>query len=459
MDLISCQAQTETLAAGATVVVSAVKETTPRLAVVPFEVMSTDPDDEYLASGLVEDLIVDLTRLKELYVPSRAEVAPYAERKVPPRTLARELGVDYLLLGSVRRNGNRARISAHLVRAGDGHTVWADRFDRTLEDMFAIQEEISREIVSALQVALRPGESEILKRVPTTNTEAYKLYLRSLELLDNNRESNLRAERLLKDALELDPDFALAHAALGRCYALRPMRWWGGLEMIEPAKQCIAKALELDPDLPDAVHVDLLVKILTAPEELVPAIESVIAISPDAVPALVWAGWGYLTMDRPKDAIPILEKLPDRYMAVSFLANAYEMLGRDSDAERMDQRLRELTVKDIERDPEAVHQRSLLAGSLARAGETKAAIHQAERAVALDPQDGRARYNAACAYSILGRPEKAIEHLKQAIENLPSVGSIAWLKHDPDLEAVRHHPAYEELLRIGMTGTDAKPNP
>ncbi|TMQ53533.1 MAG: hypothetical protein E6K72_08340 [Candidatus Eisenbacteria bacterium] len=156
----------------------------PRLAVLPFEVMSADSDDAYLAAGLAEDLIVDLTRLGGLTVASRAEVAPYRDRAVPPRTLARELAADYVLLGSVRRAGNRARISTQLVRASDGHALWADRFDRTLEDLFDVQAEVSKRIVEALHLALKPGEREMLDRAPTRSAEAYRFYLRAREIME-----------------------------------------------------------------------------------------------------------------------------------------------------------------------------------------------------------------------------------------------------------------------------------
>ena len=150
---------------------------TPRVAVLYFDVLSASPDDAFVAAGLAEDLIVDLTRLEGVTVASRADVQAFRDRAVPPRTLARELGVDYVVQGSVRRAGQRARISAQLVRASDGHTMWAERFDRTLEDLFEVQAEVSSCIVQALQVALKPGEREMLDKVPTRSREAYAHYL------------------------------------------------------------------------------------------------------------------------------------------------------------------------------------------------------------------------------------------------------------------------------------------
>ena len=195
--------------------VPAASRPAPRLAVLYFEVLSAEPDDAFLAEGLTEDLIVDLARVEGLRVAARGEVRPFRGRDLPPRTLARELNVDYILQGSVRRAGQRARISAQLVRAADGHASWAERFDRSLEDLFEVQAEVSRRIVEALQVSLRPAERALLDRAPTRNREAYALYLRGRGLLDESRkDANARAEQCLREAVTLDPNFALAHAEL-----------------------------------------------------------------------------------------------------------------------------------------------------------------------------------------------------------------------------------------------------
>ena len=461
VDLDTCLARQATRDAPTEVGPTALAEqAVPRLAVIPFEVMSTEPEDTYLASGLVEDLIVDFTRLQRVHVPTRTEVAPYADRSVPPRTMARELGVEYVLLGSVRRHAQRARISASLVRASDGHTIWADRFDRSIEDIFALQEEVSREIVSALRVALHPEEREILRHAPARDPEAYTLYLKARDLMDRNRESNLRAERLLEDAIRLDPDFALAHAALAHCYILRPARWWAGLEMIPLAERTVQRALELDPDLPDALHVDLIRAVYSAePGQILPAIERVLAVTPEDENALAWAAWGYLTLKRPEDARALVDHVRGNYQAMLWRHASYLMLEDEEGARRARREFQELLVRRIQRDPEAIHERSLLAGVLARQGRAEAAIAQAERAVALDPKDARAHYNAACAFSILGRADEALEHLRQALSGLDSLVA-EWPKSDPDLELVRRHPGWAELFSKaadrGSGGTGAQ---
>jgi non-specific serine/threonine protein kinase len=421
----------------------------PRLAVLPFEMLSADADDRFLAAGLLEDLIIDFTRVGGLEVASRADVVSFTDPSVPPRTIARRLNVDYVLLGSVRRAGNRGRISAQLVRA-DGHTLWADRFDRTLDDLFDVQAEISKKIVSALQIALKPGESDMLTRAPTKVPEAYTLYLKARELIETTPDDNERAGRLLKQALALDPDFALAHAALGWCYAYRGVKWWAGVEVAEEAMACARRALDLEPLLPEAYNVELLARRLQGDAEgVLRAIDKVLSVSPEDAQTLEAAAWSYMALGKPEQALPILEKAIAKYehnvAFSSLLLNCYEMLGRDEDALRVIRRDADMNLALLERDPGNATARSRLAVALAKLGESEEAIRQVDRADALAPDDGRVHYNLACTYAKLGRPDDAVAQLKQAVKNLPSHLSD-WPTRDPDLESLHGHPEFKRLF-------------
>src|SRR5262245_54288340 len=281
----------------------------PSLAVLPFEVMSADADDAYLAAGLAEDLVVDLTRLGELRVSTRAETAVYRDRAVPPRTVARELGVDYVLIGSVRRAGNRARISTQLVRAADGHALWAERFDRTLDDLFEVQAEVSKRIVQALQIELKPDEREMLDRAPTRSAEAYRLYLKAREIMDVGRAENMQAEELLKRALALDPDFAQGLAALGEAYGRRAMRWWGGIENADRAKPLAEQALAREPGLIEAQLVLAMVHRLRGEvPELLDVLGRIEQFAPDHSELAEWAAWSYMASGQPERARVMLER-------------------------------------------------------------------------------------------------------------------------------------------------------
>src|SRR6266436_1888669 len=333
------------------------KPTIPCVAVLYFEVLGSSPEDAFLAAGLTDDLIVDLTRLGGLHVASREDVRVYRDRAVPPRTLGRELNVDYILLGSVRRAGNRIRVAAQLVRASDGQVFWTDRLDRTLEDLFGLQTEVSHRIVEALQVALQPGEREMLERIPSKSTEAYTLYLKARELLDNGTsEANRRAEPMLRLAIELDPEFALGHAALGECYAVRSLKWWGGPEVIEPALACARRALELEPDLLDAHLARAIALRVREDPEALEALDQVIRLDPDHADALTWAAFVYMTLGKPERAAPILERVlerhPRHYRAAGYLVGAYEMLGRADERLRSLQRSMDACVEELRRNPD-----------------------------------------------------------------------------------------------------------
>ena len=425
----------------------------PRLAVLPFEVMSADPDDAFLAGGLAEDLIVDLTRLGGLTVASRAEVAPYRDRAVPPRTLARELSADYVLLGSVRRAGNRARISTQLVRASDGNTLWADRFDRTLEDLFDVQAEVSKRIVEALHLALKPGEREMLDRAPTRSAEAYRFYLRAREIMDQSREENLRAEALLKQALELDPDFALGLASLGETYVRRPMHWWAGRELADRALPFAERALELEPNLLEALLARAMVhRIRGEAPQLLAVLERIASLDPDHPEAVEWSAWSYMSLGQPERALGMLERQmavhPERHRSLSWLEQCYDMLGRPEDARRVGQLALEKLIEVVRQRPDDVYPRSLLATRLVQAGEREAGIRQAERTIEMAPHDGRIRYNAACAFARAGMPERAILELKEGIREIPTYLSD-WPRRDPDLASLHDHPEFIRMFGAG----------
>jgi TolB-like protein/tRNA A-37 threonylcarbamoyl transferase component Bud32 len=441
-DLESCEACRAAPEKAAT----SARRASPRLAALPFDVMSNEPDDEFLANGLVEDLIVDITRLGGLQVTSRAEIQPYKDRAVPPRTLARELGADYVLLGSVRRAGNRARISTQLVRASDGHTVWAERFDRTLDDLFEVQAEVAKRIVEALRVALQPGELEMLDRPPTRSPEAYGFYLKAVALTDRSHEDNRRAEELLLRAIELDPDFALAHATLGMCLARRAMRWWAGPDVADLAMPRALKALELEPDLFEGLIARAMVhRLKDEHAELLDVLERVTAMNPDHPDGMLWTAWSYMSLGKPEAAVPVLERMaerhPDDFLVLSYLAGCHEMMGNSEALQRTRQRALECEIEYVRRHPDEVLARVFLGISLVRDGQIAAGLEQAERAIRMAPDDGRIRYNAACAFARAGMADRAFHELREGTRRLPSFTSD-WPLRDPDLVSLRDHPEF-----------------
>jgi adenylate cyclase len=423
----------------------------PRLAVLYFEVLSSEPDDQFLAAGLTEDLIVDLARVPGLTVSARGEVLPYRERGLPPRTVARELGVSFVVQGSVRRAGVRGRISAQLVRAADGHAIWAERFDRTLEDLFDVQAEVSKSIVGALEITLRPAERAILDRAPTQDREAYAFYLRGRTHDDDRRRaSSRRAEECFRQAVTLDPGFALAHAALAQCLAQRCLAWWAESSDREQAAQHARRALDLDPQLPEA-HMALGMAHRAAgnPAAALAEVKAAQMMDSNSPEIIIWIGRSYMAIGQPEEAIPILERgldaHPRDYKVISTYADCSDMLGRKDVVAKMLVRLREVLMEVLERQPDDTFGRSVLGIALAQAGDHAAGVGQTERALAEDHEDWRVLYGAACTFAYAGLRERAMEQLRRMVGSYPGY-QREWAWRDPDLAPLRDLSEFVELF-------------
>ncbi len=423
------------------------KRSLPSVVVLPFEVMSPDSADGYLASGLAEDLIVDLARVKGLRVAPRDEAAAYRDRAVPARTLARELGVDYVLSGSVRRAGQRARISAQLVRASDGHTLWAERFDRTLDDLFEVQAEVAKQIVTALQVAVSPKEQALLEKVPTKSREAYELFLQARALMNSMyKEANTQAGQLLRAAVDLDPQFTQAIAALAECHAHRVLAWWGSTDDVSMARELAERALALEPDLVEA-RFALATAYRYAGDHAreLPELERILALEPEHQTANEFVGWSYMARGEPGKGLPVLERitaLPTaRYNAWSFLAMCYEMLHRDAESKRAEERLFEELLEELRKRPDNVHARSLLGQRLIHRGDRAGGIAQVEMCLRIAPDDNRVLYNGACTMAVAGERQRAMELLHEAARRVPGY-MRDWPRQDPDLVSLRDDPEF-----------------
>jgi tetratricopeptide (TPR) repeat protein len=291
----------------------------------------------------------------------------------------------------------------------------------------------------------------MLDRAPTRDAEAYALFLEARPLLDTRqRGPNLRAEELLTRAIARDPAFALAHAALGECYAQRALSWWAGLEAADLAAPRARRALDLEPDLLEAHLVVAMIHRLRGEADQLPgALERVLAMDPENAQAQEWIGWSYMALGQPEKALGILERLcvrhPERTGSASFLLNCYDMLHRTADLERWRAVCRERFIEAVRRDPDNAYYRSLLAGALIQGGEREAGIEQAERAAAQALDDGRVHYNVACAFAGAGLPERAIAELKEGIRNVPTYVAD-WPRRDPDLASLHDHPEFVRLF-------------
>ena len=225
----------------------------PSIAVLPFQNMSGDAEQEYFADGITEDLITDLSKVSGLFVIARNSSFVYKGRSAKVQDIGRDLGVRFVLEGSVRKAGNRVRITAQLIDAGnDGH-LWAERFDRDLTDIFSTQDEVVEKIVGALAITLTPGEEQRLRRRGTDNLEAYETWLRARELLGGGtRESVVQARAMYHRAIAMDPTFPMPHAGLALAGIMDYLNDWAAdpAAALDDAEKCARRALELGPQEP-----------------------------------------------------------------------------------------------------------------------------------------------------------------------------------------------------------------
>jgi len=230
----------------------------PSIAVMPFTNMSGDPEQEYFSDGLTDDLITDLSRLSQLFVIARNSTFTYKGKAVKAQEVSKELGVRYILEGSVQKTDKQVRINAQLVDATTGHHLWAERYDRTLQDIFTLQDEIVQKIVTTLKLQLTLWEQGILVRKRTDNVDAYDLYLRGLaSFFRFTKAACIQAQQLFEQAIELDPQYAEAYASLGGIHQMAGFFQWhqDPHQDLEQAFTLAQQAVALDDSLPVAHEV------------------------------------------------------------------------------------------------------------------------------------------------------------------------------------------------------------
>jgi adenylate cyclase len=358
----------------------------PSIAVLPFQNMSGDQDQEYFCDGMVEDIITGLSRIKWLFVIARNSSFIYKGRAVDVKQVGRELGVRYVLEGSVRKGGNRVRISGQLIEAESGQHVWAERYDRSLDDIFALQDEITLNVVGAIEPSLRQAEIERVKRGRPENLGAYDLLLRALPDVYAAMPNDAgRALQLLDRALELEPDYALAHGYASWCHEIRFVRAGQKPEDRDAAIRHAYAAIAHGPDDANALALAAftLANIVDDMPAARKAFEQAVAISPSCFLALGFGAAAFGWKAEAERAVEWGERglriSPfDRllYVAAHGIALGNFLLGRNNEAAEAAQRA-------IQSKPEFSLSHVLLAAALAQAGRREEAKAAAARALAL----------------------------------------------------------------------------
>jgi len=420
------------------------------VAVLYFENLSGSKDDEYFRDGMTEDIITELSKIKELQVFPRAAVLAYRDKPVTGPQVGRELNAACVLSGSLRRAGNRLRITAQLIQAQTGHSIWAERYDRELKDVFEVQDEIARSISQALRIKLTPQEEKAIARRQTENPQAYDYYLRGRQFFHQFRRKGFDfARQMFARAIVIDPQYARAYAGVADCCSFLYMYWDSSEDNLNEAEAASHKALELDPELAEAHAASGLAFALR--KDFVKAqkeFETAIQLDPKLYEAYYFYARTSFQRGDLTRAAELYEQAsrlnPDDYQAVSLLVAVYHGLGREAEAAATERRALQLTEKHIEIHPDDPRALYLGAGILVRMGDHKRGFDWARRALEIDPDETSILYNVACVYSLLGRTEEAIGCLEKVMEHGTFYKN--WATKDSDLDSVRSDPRFQALL-------------
>jgi serine/threonine protein kinase/Flp pilus assembly protein TadD len=422
------------------------------VAVIPFSNMSTDAENEYFADGMAEEIINALSKIQSLRVASRTVSFALKGKNEDLTEVGRKLHVSTVLDGSVRRMGNRVRITAQLVNVADGYQLWSDRYDREMEDIFAIQDDISQSIVKALRVILSEDEKKAIEKARTVNVEAYDYYIRGRQFFHQLRRKSLEyAQQMFNRAIDVDPEYALAYAGVADCCSLLYMYFDANDVNLRQADLASRKALELEPELAEA-HVarGLAVSLSKKYDEAEHEYESAMRLDPKLFEAAYFYARSRLAQGQPAEAVKLFERAsslrPDDFQSVYFLAQASKSRGMDADAKDYYRRAFQLIEERLELNPDDVRALILAAGALASLGETNKALDFIGRALEVDPDDPGIFYNIACSYANLDKPEDALSALERAVEK--GYARKDWMDNDPDLEPIRNSPRYKALLEV-----------
>jgi serine/threonine protein kinase/Flp pilus assembly protein TadD len=437
-------------AGAATTVVTAQHAAVRSIAVLPFADMSPQKDQDYFCEGIAEEIINALTKIQALQVASRSSAFAYKGKNQDIRQVGEQLSVAAVLEGSVRKAGARIRITAQLINVADGYHLWSERYDRDLEDVFAVQDEIAENIVKALRLVLTEEEKRAIEKPRTENVQAYEYYLRGRQFFHQFREkSNQFARRMFARAIEIDPGFALAYAGTADCSSFLYI-WWDPSEAnLEQADTASRKALELAPQMAEA-HASrgLALTLSKRYDEAYAEFETAIQLDPKLFEAHYFYGRACFERGRHAQAAQAFERAaavrPEDYQTPSLLALAYDARGRKEESEAARRRAVRIIEQYLELNPGDPRALYLGAIDLCYLGDRQRSRDWTDRALSVDPDDAAVLYNVACAYTQLGLADKALDWLEKAALN--GAGHRAWIENDPDLNAIRDHPRFKAIL-------------
>ncbi len=428
-----------------------IEETAKTLAVLPFENISPDKEDDYFSDGLTEELIINLSRLKDVRVISRTTSMQYKNTRKNIKIIGKELGARYIIEGSVRKYKDNLRISVQLIDVFSDTHLWAETYKGKLADIFDIQEQVSKQIVDALLLKLTLTEKVVLTKRATLNAEAFDLNLRGRDFLNQLSKNKVKiAIQLFEKAIEIDPRYAEAYAGLGHAYAVLYQLFERNKDWLDKSMELSLKALMYDNALSEAyASLSLTYYNKDSLDEALEASQKAIELDRDNFIAYWILGRIYRCMDRDREAVDLFKKViilnPEFLTGYMDLRMVYEKLGEKNICDEILQNILTIAPKYLLKHPDDARAHMLYSIHLAIAGRINDAKIEAAKALELDPADPLMHYNAACFYSRIGEKQLALESLKKSV--VTGYEFYEWIKRDPDLNRIRNEPEYIKLMK------------
>ena len=422
----------------------------PRVAILPFADMSPEKNQDYFCEGTAEEIIDALCAVTGLHVASRSASFQLKDRAVDAREVGRLLNVHAFLEGSVRKSDDRLRITAQLIDVGHGGHLWSQSFDRKVEDIFSVQEDIARHVVAAMRVNLLDADSSRLKRRGTRNAAAYELYLRGRQLLNKEKEAENRAAvEVFREAIRLDPNFADAHAGLADVLTQLLRQRVIPSELSADALAASQRAVELAPDLADAyVARGNALLMHGEADEAQRAFERATALDPRNFYAHYW--FAKFWVARAQHALAVkhyelaFEIQPDDYRPIVLSIQEYQAINDKAGEQNALRRAWPVLERRLALDPHDSYASDHGAGVLMLLGRRDEANRLLDRAIALRPDDYRTLYTAACTAALGGEYDRALDFLDRAVGT--GRGDRIWLLNDNDLAPLREHPRFKQIV-------------